>query len=136
MFGSSSDLSRSTLFTPAFNTAIFDGPFRIYFSQHQEAYALNFYFLLQNQLGEYFDQAKAELKSDMSYAYILIYPSEDIFKRCQTEAGQGLSRFDLHEVAAILHGQSDEDLKMMIARLKSRLETRGHSELCLVESAN
>lgn len=72
---------QSKYFSPAFNTAIFDGPLRVYFTQTQEGDALKVYFSLQSQffkednmltnLREYFPK-NATL-------FVMIYPSREAF---------------------------------------------------------
>ena len=74
-------LSQSKFYSPAFNTAIFDGPFRIYFSQAQEAYALKIYFYLQKKLGDQFKTAKQNYKSKDQNLYIMLYPNDESFER-------------------------------------------------------
>lgn len=74
-----STLMQSKYFNPAFNSAIFDGPVRIYFAQFHEPQALKIYFMLQQQLGA--EMAKAKEASKLSGANILvmIYPTNDSF---------------------------------------------------------
>ena len=74
-------LAQSKFYSPAFNTAIFDGPFRIYFSQAQEAYALKIYFYLQKKLGEQFKAAKNDYRVKDLNLYIMLYPNEESFGR-------------------------------------------------------
>jgi hypothetical protein len=61
----------SRYFTPAFNSAVFDGPLRVYFAQSLESFALNFYQKLKGQINWSF-------KSDaIDFVLVLIYPQEE-----------------------------------------------------------
>jgi hypothetical protein len=70
---------QSKYFSPAFNSAIFDGPVRIYFAQFHEALALKIYFLIQQKLTNEMAQAKEIAKSSGANILVMIYPTEDSF---------------------------------------------------------
>ena len=74
-----SNLMQSKYFSPAFNSAIFDGPVRIYFAQFHESFALKLYFLLQNNFSESLAKAKEISKSVHSNILVMVYPSQDNF---------------------------------------------------------
>lgn len=92
-----SQLIQSKYFVTDFNSAIFDGPVRIYFTQAQEALALKIYFHIQNQ----FAAEVKELKSISTHIpfslFILIYPTTETF-----EAG-----FDSDERMMIVEWDND-----------------------------
>ena len=71
-------LMQSKYFNPAFNSAIFDGPVRIYFAQFQESFALKIYFHMQNQFKDELARAKDLAKTINSNLLIMVYPSADI----------------------------------------------------------
>ena len=73
-------LTQSRFYSPAFNSAIFDGPFRIYFAQYQEALALKVYFKIQERLKEFYQTAKTEFKSRGRSVFIMLYPSIETFE--------------------------------------------------------
>lgn len=76
MAASYSSFLTTQYYSPVFNTALFDGPFRIYFSQSYESVALKIYHLLQTQdLGIWTEYKKWSEKTK-KHAFILIYPSE------------------------------------------------------------
>lgn len=79
MKSSYSSLMQSKYFSPAFNSAIFDGPVRIYFAQFHESLALKIYFLLQQKWPQEFARAKELSKSSHANVMIMIYPTEDSF---------------------------------------------------------
>lgn len=74
-----SNLTQSKYFSPAFNSAIFDGPLRIYFAQFHEAFALKVYFQLQNFFSEELAKAKEISKNTHTSVLVMIYPSQDNF---------------------------------------------------------
>lgn len=79
MKSSYSTLMQSKFFNPAFNSAIFDGPVRIYFAQFHEALALKIYFLIQQKLGPEMARAKEISKATGANILVMVYPSEESF---------------------------------------------------------
>lgn len=66
-------------YSPVFNTALFDGPFRIYFSQSYEGTALKIYHLLQVQHLEIWEHYKKWSEQTKKHIFVLIYPTaEDV----------------------------------------------------------
>ncbi|MCX7978569.1 MAG: hypothetical protein N2578_06150 [Bdellovibrionaceae bacterium] len=77
MRSSYSSLMQSRFFNPAFNSAIFDGPLRIYFSQAHESFALKVYLQAQGGLTE---EVKACRDSHgIKQILIMVYPSDEAF---------------------------------------------------------
>lgn len=66
-------------FHPAFNSAIYDGPLRLYFAQFHESLALKIYFLAQQKLKEVWNEAKDVSRKTGSTVLVLIYPSVEFF---------------------------------------------------------
>lgn len=79
MKSSYSTLMQSKFFSPAFNSAIFDGPVRIYFAQFHEALALKVYFMVQQKLSKEVAQAKVVSKASGANILVMIYPTVDSF---------------------------------------------------------
>lgn len=75
-----SALMQSKFFNPAFNSAIFDGPVRIYFAQSQEALALKVYFCLQQKYSDLLSLAKEIHKRQGRNVLVMIYPSAEAFE--------------------------------------------------------
>lgn len=75
MKSSYSSLMQSKYFNPAFNSAIFDGPVRIYFAQLHESLALKIYFLIQQKWPQEFAQAKSLSKASHANVLVMIYPT-------------------------------------------------------------
>lgn len=76
MAASYSSFLTTQYYSPVFNTALFDGPFRIYFSQSYESVALKIYHLLQSQDLVLWTEYKKWSEKTKKHAFILIYPSE------------------------------------------------------------
>ncbi len=76
----SSGLMTSKYFNPAFNSAIFDGPFRIYFAQVHENIALKIYFSLQQKFPAEVEKAKNCHRAQGTNLLIMLYPSADAFQ--------------------------------------------------------
>ena len=115
-------LAQSKFYSPAFNTAIFDGPFRIYFSQAQEAYALKIYFYLQKKLGEQFKSAKNDYKKIDRNLYIMLYPNGESFGRSfdVTPFSEGISMelFYSEFVIGVNGELNDETLTPLFDKVK------------------
>ncbi len=73
-------LTQSRYYSPAFNAAVFDGPIRIYFAQHQEALALKVYFQLQNRLKEAYLSARQNFKQNGQTIFLMLYPTVEAFE--------------------------------------------------------
>lgn len=99
-----SAITSSKYYHPAFNSAIFDGPIRIYFVQFHETYALKIYFALQEQFKESLTHYKDFAKQNAQTLLIMIYPTEDGFKKAFEQKG-GLSLSDSDSLAKILNGR-------------------------------
>lgn len=77
MRASVTQLTQSQYFSPIFNTAVFDGPIRIYFAQKQEAYALELYFKLSSRLRSSDPEA---MKKRGPNIFVMIYPDTNSYK--------------------------------------------------------
>jgi hypothetical protein len=79
---------QSRFFSSTFNTAIFDGPLRVYFSQAQEPEALKVYFSLQSKIFQE-DPLKSDKKTENirdalpknSTLFVMIYPNKESFQQ-------------------------------------------------------
>src|SRR4051794_18760737 len=73
-------LTQSRFYSPAFNAAVFDGPVRIYFAQHQEALALKVYFRLQQYLKETYSTFRKSFKQHGQTIFLMLYPTLESFE--------------------------------------------------------
>lgn len=73
-------LTQSRYYSPAFNAAVFDGPIRIYFAQHQEALALKVYFRLQQYLKDSYAKFRSGFKQHGQTIFLMLYPTGESFE--------------------------------------------------------
>lgn len=74
-----SNLMQSKYFNPAFNSAIFDGPIRIYFAQIHEPQALKIYFSLQQKFADELVRARSLAKDSGANILVMLYPTQESF---------------------------------------------------------
>jgi hypothetical protein len=73
-------LTQSRFYSPVFNAAVFDGPIRIYFAQHQEALALKVYFRLQQYLKDTYSAFRKTFKQHGQTVFLMLYPTQESFE--------------------------------------------------------
>lgn len=73
-------VTQSKYFSPAFNAAIFDGPIRIYFAQYQEPQALKIYFNLQERFQDARKNARGIFKDRARNIFVMLYPTNETFE--------------------------------------------------------
>jgi hypothetical protein len=78
-------LTQSRFYSPAFNAAVFDGPIRIYFAQHQETTALKVYFMLQQYLKETYSIFRKNFKHHGQTVFLMLYPTQESFENSFTK---------------------------------------------------
>src|SRR5687768_8337756 len=76
----SSLLTQSRFYSPAFNAAIFDGPLRIYFAQVQEPFALKIYFAAQSRMQELYAKIREIFRKTGVSIFVMLYPSAETFQ--------------------------------------------------------
>lgn len=109
MAASYSSFLTTQYYSPVFNTALFDGPFRIYFSQSYESVALKIYHLLQTQDIALWTEYKKWSEKTKKHAFILIYPSD-----------QDLAvAFNTQPTVQVMHRLWDEGLIIGLANSNS-----------------
>ena len=69
-----SSFMTTRFYSPVFNTALFDGAFRIYFSQSYESSALKIYHLLQTEYPKLWIEVKKWSLDSKEHIFLLIYP--------------------------------------------------------------
>lgn len=127
MRSSYTTLMQSKFFNPAFNSAIFDGPVRIYFAQFHEALALKLYFLVQQKLSAEMTRAKDYSKASGANILVMIYPTEDSFVLSFDESACRQTPLEVeswHQDMVIgLRGPlEDEHLDLFIETLRRTME--------------
>lgn len=119
-------LMQSKYFNPAINSAIFDGPLRIYFAQFQESMALKIYFLSQQKLNDEMARAKKLSKASGANILIIVYPTVDSFD-LSFEGGQGAGPFKVEkwreDIVIGLRGPLEEEhLDLFMDTLRLTME--------------
>ena len=77
MAASYSSFLTSSFYSPIFNTALFDGPFRFYFSQSYESIALKMYHILQSENKALWLDCKKWSDLSKKNIFILVYPTQE-----------------------------------------------------------
>lgn len=127
MRSSYTTLMQSKYFNPAFNSAIFDGPVRIYFAQFHEALALKIYFMIQQKLTSEMVRAKEISKASGANILVMIYPTEDSFLLSFEDAGKHVGPLEVEkwqdDVVIGLRGPIDDaNLDLLIESLRLTME--------------
>ena len=80
-------ITKTKYFSSDFNTAIFSDPIRIYFSNEQEAQALELYFKLQSRKSQW--EKFLRQRGSNNYCYIMLYnQGADLQTRFQSKDDQ------------------------------------------------
>lgn len=118
MNSATSSLLQSKFFTPVFNTAIFDGPVRMYFSQAQEPEALKLYFKMQSMVGELREESETE-----PHVFIMIYPNKESFVQSfDLDANSAVERLGPHVVFGIRGPLNDSEMDTIMDRLQTHIK--------------
>lgn len=128
-------------YSPVFNTALFDGPFRIYFAQAYEGSALKIYHLLQVQHLPVWDHFKKWSEKTKLHVFILIYPTgEDV--AIAFDIDPNLVKEQVHSapweegrLMALAHPQTDEGFVATYQSLVKELERLMNSD-CQIPSVD
>ncbi len=118
-----SGLMQSKYFNPAFNSAIFDGPIRIYFSQFHESLALKLYFQLQNRLLDIVNRAKETHKQTGKNLLIMLYPSKESFSLSfeTTTVPFVLDNLEDDDVIGLNGPFEDNEMDLILAQIEKAL---------------
>ena len=129
MKSSYSTLMQSRFFNPAFNSAIFHGPVRIYFSQSHESLALKIYFTLQQQLLELMERAKQLHQLHGKNILIMIYPDTEAFQLSFEGSTQFLNQDGLEEDTIIgINGPFEDDkLEIIVDSIRGSVLSWAHA---------
>jgi hypothetical protein len=123
-----SALMSSRFFNPAFNSAIFDGPVRIYFAQFHESQALKIYFSLQQKFPEEMTRAKELYKSIGQNVLVMIYPTAESFAMSFDNTQSYIQKDELSgDLVVGLNGPFEDELlpqvlQAILESLKSTLD--------------
>lgn len=121
-------LTQSRFYSPAFNAAVFDGPIRIYFAQHQEALALKVYFKLQQYLKETYSVFRKSFKVHGQTIFLMLYPTSDSFTTCFSEEKDGTvmaERLGEDHVVGVRGPLDENEYEIVFAEVKAILQDLG-----------
>ena len=109
----------SGYFSREFNTAIIDGPLRIYFTDRQEANALQIYFDIQEALGN--GGLKLDtVPMDGPHMFLMLYPTEESFKSIfKNEEKTAFGKFGKNLVLGINGPCADVTRKLICSQVKT-----------------
>lgn len=118
-------LTQSRYYSPAFNAAVFDGPIRIYFAQHQETTALKVYFMLQQYLKETYSLFRKSFKHHGQTVFLMLYPNEESFQNSFTKGladNVVMERLGEDHVVGVKGPLDDGQFEEVFANVKSILQ--------------
>ena len=126
-------LTQSRYYSPVFNAAVFDGPVRIYFAQHQEPLALKIYFRLQQQMKDQFANCRQMFKQNGQTIFLMLYPTVDSFQNSFSPelATQKIVKETLgsDHVLGVCGPLPDEEYQPVIDQIESLLNVTPQMEL-------
>ncbi len=126
MAASYSSFLSTRFYSPVFNTALFDGPFRIYFSQSYESAALKIYHLLQTNHVELWTKYKRWSDQTKKHAFIVIYPTaKDVqvaFDKLDVKTFPICQKTDDGHVIGFENPNTDADFEKYFSGLVSELQ--------------
>ena len=99
-------------YSPVFNTALFDGPIRIYFSQSYESSALKVYHLLQSEYQDEWNLLKNCSSKSKEHVFLMIYPEKKDLEMVFSEKAKLIHTQDWEEGLAIGFCQPQDDLEL------------------------
>ncbi|MEN0059096.1 MAG: hypothetical protein AAGB31_09690 [Bdellovibrio sp.] len=128
MRSSYTTLMQSKYYNPAFNSAIFDGPVRIYFAQFHEALALKIYFLIQQKLEAEMSRAKDMSRASGANILVMIYPTEESFLLSYEKSVPGGAPIEVErwqeDIMVGLRGPiADENLDLLLETLRETMRS-------------
>jgi len=114
-------VTQSKFFSPVFNAAIFDGPIRIYFAQHQESQALKVYFNLQERYKHLRENERYNFVKRGGNIFIMLYPSIETFEICFNSAPKTAlvvkDRLDLDYVIGVRNILNEQSFALIYEKL-------------------
>jgi hypothetical protein len=99
-------------YSPVFNTALFDGPLRIYFSQSYESAALKIYHLLQSQYPNQWAALKQSAAQSKEHIFLMMYPEKKDLEMIFSEKAKPVHSQNWEEGLAIGFCQPQDDLDL------------------------
>ncbi|HMN67068.1 MAG TPA: hypothetical protein PKC28_00885 [Bdellovibrionales bacterium] len=123
-------LTQSRFYSPVFNAAVFDGPIRIYFAQHQEALALKVYFKLQQYMKDTYSSFRKSFKAHGQTIFLMLYPNQESFENSFTgplskPCPVAAEKLGNDHVLGVCGPRLDEEYEEVFEQVKSILRDLG-----------
>ena len=125
-----SSFMTTKFYSSVFNTAVFDGAFRIYFSQTYESAALKLYHLLQTDHQNLWNEVKRWSSQNKEHVFLLIYPDQKTVQSIFTDSNslsslqaQFMQEWDEGLAFGFVQPQNDEDLQQQLSFIEKNLTT-------------
>ncbi len=120
-------LTQSKFYSPAFNAAVFDGPIRIYFAQHQEGLALKVYSKLQQHLKETYSHFRKSFKYHGQTIFLMLYLTQETFDlafgpNTSPECLVSAQRLGDDHVVGVCGPLHDDEYESVFNRIKTILD--------------
>lgn len=127
------NLTESRFYSPVFNAAVFDGPIRIYFAQHQEALALKVYYKLQQYLQDTYSAFRKNFKMHGQMIFLMLYPTQESFKDSFINEGGGelavaFEKLGDDHVLGVRGPLGEDEYEEVFQRVKTILQDLGLSQ--------
>ena len=128
-------LTQSKFYSPVFNAAVFDGPIRIYFAQHQEALALKVYFKLQQYLQDTYSAFRKNFKQHGQTIFLMLYPTQESFNDSfSNELTVCAEKLGDDHVLGVRGPLNEEEYEIVFERVKAILQDLGLAQEFAVQS--
>jgi hypothetical protein len=125
-------VTHSRFFSSEFNTAIIDGPLRIYFADRQESDALQIYFNIQESLAESGIRLDS-IPSETPQMFLMLYPNKQTFIDVfDAEDGIAWDQFGEHRVVGVQGPCEETTRKIVVDGIRNAfegVESRGHLDI-------
>ena len=107
-----SSFMTTRFYSPVFNTALFDGPIRLYFSQSYETVALKIYHLLQTEYTSTWTALKDHTANSKEHLFLIIYPELKDLQVVFTDNKSSLQTQEWEEGLAVGLCQTIDDVML------------------------
>lgn len=108
-----SSFMTTRFYNSKFNTALFDGPIRIYFSKNYESTALKIYHLLHSQYLEQWSQLWESSYKLKEHVFLMIYSDKNDLESVFSEGSKLIQSQEWEEGLAIGFYQTQDDLELV-----------------------